>query len=401
MALAEGLLTIGRGLNQAAEIPEMKERAKQRDQETALKKEKLAAAKTANQANKIDLCNKNIETMGKIYASWDSSARGDYLKGQAEQIGKCAEGLNIPPEHVTGLIKDPIKRAENRLQSTQANFEATALRLENIDPNASNEIRRLGESLKDVPADQLPDAIKIAKEDAGKQYSQAMAVTARKRDDTKAAKTAEDKELDALDKARDSALKGFNSNKRIIKANEALDASETMLGFLSSGNPISDKAIVNFAARASGEVGALTEADKEAFRGAGDVGSRLAQAKETALTGKLTQKNREFLEDFARVMKRKALGTKTLVARQTAQSSVGASRFLKGKEDEIFNILLPKAARGDEAKAQTSRGNSKTKKLQGEIAEISAALQQQGLTPEVKSGLEAERAKRIEQLQAQ
>ena len=88
-------------------------------------------------------------------------------------------------------------------------------------------------------------------------------------------------------------LTSFRNTIKPITAR--LDAARAAKTLLASDNPIADKAILRTMARMSGEVGAMTQKDVDDFGGAQDILSRMEQAFNTAVNGKLTPENKAWL----------------------------------------------------------------------------------------------------------
>lgn len=125
----------------------------------------------------------------------------------------------------------------------------------------------------------------------------------------------------------------------IKKSNEAIASAETILQLvdMSATNPIAAASIPTFMARASGEVGNLSEADKMPFGGSRAIDARIAQAMEQWQRGTLTPENQKFVGDLAAVLvKNKGrIGDKR--RRQLAENySQAQTQFSK---DEIYDIV--------------------------------------------------------------
>jgi hypothetical protein len=105
------------------------------------------------------------------------------------------------------------------------------------------------------------------------------------------------------DKYTVSVVNTISKDKIMSNSTMALNEINIALDILEAGNPVGDKAIVNFLARATGEVGALTEGDKEAFKGSSEITAKIKQLYQTYLAdGKLTEENRQYLISFAKDM---------------------------------------------------------------------------------------------------
>lgn len=93
-------------------------------------------------------------------------------------------------------------------------------------------------------------------------------------------------------------------------AKKSLDSSnqaQAVKDILASNNPLGDNAIPTFMARASGEVGNLSEADKKPFGSAQDIQSRLESSMKMYAQGKLTDDNRKFISQLADTMQKASL----------------------------------------------------------------------------------------------
>ncbi len=103
---------------------------------------------------------------------------------------------------------------------------------------------------------------------------------------------------------------------------DALDASTTLVDMIDAGQPVTDAAIAGLAARASGEVGALTEADKAPYGGSRAMLSRLRRYASIAATGEIPEADRAELRKlaltFQNAAKRNVQKKATLKAQQMA-----------------------------------------------------------------------------------
>lgn len=132
----------------------------------------------------------------------------------------------------------------------------------------------------------------------------------------KSKRTLETTDLKAVKDTTDK----FNTHAK--KYFEAVEQSKTAKGILDAGNPIGDQAVATFMARATGEVGNLTEAERLPFGTSMDVKSRFQQAAKQLKDGKLTDENRQFLSQLADVMgKRNKLAAKSVAERMSKQTA--------------------------------------------------------------------------------
>lgn len=105
-----------------------------------------------------------------------------------------------------------------------------------------------------------------------------------------------------------SVVKNINTDSVVKKANEMASAADNIirLADMSLSNPIAASAIPTFMARASGEVGNLSEADKRPFGGSQALMARLGQAKEQWTRGTMTPENQKFVKDLANTFRQSA-----------------------------------------------------------------------------------------------
>lgn len=107
------------------------------------------------------------------------------------------------------------------------------------------------------------------------------------------------------DKRLDSIQTGFNKDKIVQKADERIQSAITIRDMV-NGNPITQEAARTFAARASGEVGALSDQDRAAYGGSKALISRINQFAQQAATGELTEENRKFMIQLADLFEKSA-----------------------------------------------------------------------------------------------
>jgi len=158
---------------------------------------------------------------------------------------------------------------------------------------------------------------------------------------------------------RGDLVKTFNADALIKKSNSAIDAANNIIELLNANNPIADGSLPTFMARASGEVGNLSEADKAPFGGSQAVMAKLQQAYERAKSGKLDDQNRQFLRSLAETMQKSNRRNLAETARRYGKQygSVG----VYGSDREIFDTLAP----GMEFEEQPGEQGREAKKAQG------------------------------------
>lgn len=131
----------------------------------------------------------------------------------------------------------------------------------------------------------------------------------------------------------------FNADQSVRRAQQAVDGANIVEGLLDSNNPIAAAAIPTFMARASGEVGNLSEFDKKPFGGSRALLARLEQAATEATTGRLSSANARFVRELSAVMSKRAFENIDALAKKRAKQYGRASDFLD--EKEIYSVLQP------------------------------------------------------------
>jgi hypothetical protein len=141
------------------------------------------------------------------------------------------------------------------------------------------------------------------------------------------------------DKIKKSLLEKFNADPSVRKAQQSLDSANTIRTLVDSNNPIAANAIPTFMARASGEVGNLSEADKAPFGGSQAILSRFQNALEQKATGRLTPENATFIKELVNKMEGAATGNIETLAKLRSKQYSGLNSSLK--EDDLYNMLRP------------------------------------------------------------
>lgn len=133
----------------------------------------------------------------------------------------------------------------------------------------------------------------------------------------------------------------FNSDSGVKKIDSSIDAAANIRELATSGNPIAANAIPTYMARASGEVGNLSEADKRPFGGSQAIFARLEAALKQATTGKLTADNQKFILQLADTMEKRAVANKDRRAREWALQYGKANDYLD--PNDLYDTLRPGA----------------------------------------------------------
>jgi hypothetical protein len=141
------------------------------------------------------------------------------------------------------------------------------------------------------------------------------------------------------DKIKKSLLEKFNADPSVRKAQQSLDSANIIRTLVDSNNPIAANAIPTFMARASGEVGNLSEADKAPFGGSQAILSRFQNALAQKATGRLTPENAAFITELANKMEGAAAGNIDSLAKLRSRQYSGLNSSLK--EDDLYGMLRP------------------------------------------------------------
>lgn len=141
------------------------------------------------------------------------------------------------------------------------------------------------------------------------------------------------------DKLKIDIVGKFNADSGVRKIDSSIDAANTIRGLVTSGNPIAAASVPTFMARASGEVGNLSEADKAPFGGSRALMARLEAAIKQQATGKLTAENAKFITSLADTMENRAKDNKNRRAAQWADQYSKTSDVFD--RDDLYNTLSP------------------------------------------------------------
>lgn len=135
-----------------------------------------------------------------------------------------------------------------------------------------------------------------------------------------------------------SALERFNSDANVKKQQQMIDFADVMDNILSSNNPIGDNAIPTFMARASGEVGNLSEADKQPFGGSSAIDMKLKRFFERQTEGALDETDRAFVRDLVSTFRKSAGENIRRLAKYRAKQYSRGIKGLDPKElESMFN----------------------------------------------------------------
>lgn len=131
----------------------------------------------------------------------------------------------------------------------------------------------------------------------------------------------------------------FNKDGSVKKSQQSLDSAGDIKNLALSGNPIAAGAIPTYAARMSGEVGNLSEADKRPFGGSMAISNRLDASLTQMAKGQLTPQNQKFIVELADIIEKRSRDKMDSVARKYAKQYSSDSPYFK--EEDLFNAVRP------------------------------------------------------------
>lgn len=267
-----------------------------------------------------------IETAGNVLGQ--ALARKAELQRQGQQLARLESLAGQQPGSFTGL--DP------SMASTIANKFITD-RSQNYTPEqlnalASGETGNISKVFTGgVPREAMAlSSTMTSRKEAAQDRELRMQALAEEREKNRVEKRSKEK-TDIVAK--------FNTDPGVRKIQSSVDASSNVRELVLSGNPIAASAIPTYMARASGEVGNLSEADKRPFGGSQAILQRMQAAFQQMATGRLTPDNSKFLLDLSDAMENSAIRNLDRRAKDLSDQYGQASDFLK--PDDIYKTLRP------------------------------------------------------------
>lgn len=146
----------------------------------------------------------------------------------------------------------------------------------------------------------------------------------------------------ADEQVRNRMVTNFNADPNVRRFGQMENFANIINDASIGDNPIAHASIPTLMARAVGEVGALTEADKKPFGGSSALIPRLEQVLTQLASGKRTPDNIKFLQDLTDTLIKGSQKNKAKIARERAKQYAAAYRG-KFSEDDIFNMLSPES----------------------------------------------------------
>lgn len=196
----------------------------------------------------------------------------------------------------------------------------------------------------DLPADSAQKLATLDVNDANRDATREATIESRKTNQELARERIKNQEAERdtshgekLINARTNVTNKFNADKAVTKAQQSLDAANTIRDLATSGNPIASAAIPTYMARMSGEVGNLSEADKKPFGGSRAMLERMQAAFQQAATGTLTEDNKQYILGITDLIeKRSNVNLDALAKTRSEQYSAADPRM---SSDEIYKML--------------------------------------------------------------
>ena len=139
-------------------------------------------------------------------------------------------------------------------------------------------------------------------------------------------------------------MNDWNKDKLVQDYQKTYDAAITAQEMVDSDNPVAREALKVFMARASGEVGNLAQAEQERFGGSQAILAKLEQAAQRMATGKLSDDNKKFIRDLAKIYERRASANYDSLARARARRNSQTTDLYT--EDELYRLYNPKIGIG-------------------------------------------------------
>ena len=152
------------------------------------------------------------------------------------------------------------------------------------------------------------------------------------------------------DAVRTRIVASFNADPAVRKVEQMDEFSNLIQDIAASDNPIGQSSLQTLMARASGEVGNLSEADKKPFGGSKALNARIAQTFKELYTGKKTPENLQFISQLAETFKRTGARKKRSLARERAKQYSKANKEMGFNEQDIYEMLSPDLGNYDSPK---------------------------------------------------
>lgn len=136
-------------------------------------------------------------------------------------------------------------------------------------------------------------------------------------------------------------VNAFNADPSVRKVEQMDEFSQLIVNVAASDNPIGHASLETLMARASGEVGNLSEADKRPFGGSRGLTAKMKQYFSELYNGKKTPENLDFISQLAKTFQETGKKKKASLARERANQYSRANKGMSWTPEEIFKTLVP------------------------------------------------------------
>lgn len=136
-------------------------------------------------------------------------------------------------------------------------------------------------------------------------------------------------------------VNAFNADPNVRKVEQMDEFSNLIVNVAASDNPVGHASLETLMARASGEVGNLSEADKKPFGGSRGLMERMKQSLSEIYNGKKTPENLAFISQLAKTFQETGKKKKASLARERANQYARANKGMGWTPEEIFKTLAP------------------------------------------------------------
>lgn len=159
----------------------------------------------------------------------------------------------------------------------------------------------------------------------------------------KAANSIDDKQKVGID---NNAKRFMQYGKKHLEAMETAKLARSML---ESGNPMADNSVSTMLAKATGDVGNLTDSERLPYKTSKAILARIEQVKEEMTTGKISDENRQWLLGLVDIMEDRNKKSAEGLAEGFVKS---ASRLHKVDPDFARSVIYPEYADELQSKKQ-------------------------------------------------
>jgi hypothetical protein len=133
----------------------------------------------------------------------------------------------------------------------------------------------------------------------------------------------------------------FNADPAVRKAEQMDTFSQLIVDVAQSDNPVGHASLETLMARASGEVGNLSEADKKPFGGSRALTEKMRQYFSEIYKGKKTPENLAFISQLAQTFQETGKKKKVSLARERAKQYAKANKGRGWTDKDVFDVLAP------------------------------------------------------------